>query len=74
MLIRLYMGIVSPFLGQYKCRFVPTCSVYAMESITRFGVLRGGWMSLKRLLKCHPWGSMGEDPVPPKQRDECKKR
>ncbi|SDF05585.1 membrane protein insertion efficiency factor YidD [Rhodospira trueperi] len=63
LLIRGYQLVLSPYLGQ-NCRFLPTCSSYAMEAIERHGVLAGGWLSLKRILRCHPWGGMGYDPVP----------
>lgn len=47
------------------CRFTPTCSQYALEAVRRHGALRGGWLALKRLARCHPWGGYGDDPVPP---------
>lgn len=62
-MIRLYQLMVSPILGP-ACRFEPTCSNYAMIAIERYGVTRGGLMSLKRLLRCHPWCAGGIDPVP----------
>ena len=65
-LIRWYQRALSP-LTPPKCRFVPTCSAYAIEAIERFGTLKGGWLALKRLLRCHPWGGHGYDPVPEKQ-------
>jgi uncharacterized protein len=46
------------------CRFAPSCSAYAIESLSRYGAMRGGWLSLKRILRCHPWGGHGYDPVP----------
>jgi putative membrane protein insertion efficiency factor len=66
-LIRLYQLTLSPWLGR-QCRFEPTCSVYAAEAIERFGVRRGGFLALKRLLRCHPWGRSGYDPVPAADR------
>ncbi len=63
-LIRLYQWTLSPLLGQ-NCRFYPSCSHYALEAVTRFGVLRGGWLSARRLCRCHPWHPGGVDPVPP---------
>jgi uncharacterized protein len=63
-LIRLYQWTVSPLLGT-TCRFYPSCSHYALEAIERFGVLRGGWLTLRRLGRCHPWHPGGLDPVPP---------
>lgn len=65
-LIRLYQLLVSPWLGG-NCRFEPTCSAYAVEALERHGVLRGGWLALKRIGRCHPWGGSGYDPVPPRK-------
>jgi putative membrane protein insertion efficiency factor len=47
-----------------SCRFQPSCSAYAIEAIRRYGAARGGWLALRRLLRCHPWGGSGLDPVP----------
>jgi hypothetical protein len=63
LLIRIYQWTVSPLLGP-TCRFHPSCSNYAFEAINRFGMLRGGWLTLKRLGRCHPWHPGGFDPVP----------
>jgi uncharacterized protein len=62
-LIRLYQLTLSPWLGT-QCRYEPTCSKYAAEAMTRFGVRRGAWLAAKRLGRCHPWGRSGYDPVP----------
>lgn len=62
-LIRVYRYCVSPLLGQH-CRFHPTCSCYAQAALARHGVLRGGWLTLRRLGRCHPWHPGGFDPVP----------
>lgn len=62
-LIRAYRYLVSPLLGN-NCRFYPSCSRYAEEAIARHGVIRGGWLALRRLLRCHPWHVGGCDPVP----------
>ncbi|MDT8284390.1 MAG: membrane protein insertion efficiency factor YidD [Thermovirgaceae bacterium] len=62
-LLRFYQIFVSPFLGD-NCRFYPSCSRYAMESIERFGLLRGMILSLFRIMKCGPWNGGGYDPVP----------
>jgi putative membrane protein insertion efficiency factor len=62
-LIRLYQLTISPMLGQ-RCRFHPTCSEYAREAIERHGVLRGSELAIRRLARCHPWGSSGIDEVP----------
>jgi putative membrane protein insertion efficiency factor len=64
LLIRIYQWTVSPLLGP-RCRFYPSCSQYAHEAVLRFGVLRGGYLALKRLGRCHPWHPGGFDPVPP---------
>jgi uncharacterized protein len=62
--IRFYQLAFSPLVGP-ACRFHPSCSQYALEAVTRFGVLRGGWLSMRRLGRCHPWHEGGFDPVPP---------
>ena len=61
--IRIYREYVSP-LKAPSCRFVPTCSEYAMIAVDRYGALRGGWMALKRIMRCHPFHEGGYDPVP----------
>ena len=62
--IRVYQRSISPVLPP-ACRYYPTCSAYAVEAVMTHGVLRGGWLALKRLARCHPWGGSGYDPVPP---------
>jgi putative membrane protein insertion efficiency factor len=62
--VRAYQLLVSPLLPP-SCRFLPSCSDYAIEAIGRHGALRGGGLALRRLARCHPWGSSGYDPVPP---------
>jgi putative membrane protein insertion efficiency factor len=69
--IRAYQLVVSPVLGNH-CRFYPSCSQYAFEAIGRFGVLRGGFMALRRLSRCHPWHPGGLDPVPDPHSDSAK--
>ena len=61
--IKIYQIIISPLLGP-SCRFTPTCSQYAVEAIQKYGPFKGSWLSFKRILKCHPWGESGYDPVP----------
>jgi len=61
-LLRLYKLAISPLLPP-SCRFVPTCSEYASEAVSRYGALRGSWMGLRRLLRCHPFHPGGYDPV-----------
>lgn len=62
-LIRFYRKAVSPFTPP-ACRYMPTCSAYAQEAVERHGALRGGWLAVRRLLRCHPFGGSGWDPVP----------
>ena len=62
-LVRGYQLIISPMLPP-TCRYEPSCSHYAIEALQRHGPLKGGWLALKRILRCHPWGSSGYDPVP----------
>ncbi|HME30968.1 MAG TPA: membrane protein insertion efficiency factor YidD [Pseudolabrys sp.] len=62
-LVVLYRVIISPLLGP-RCRHLPSCSDYAEEALGRFGLWAGGWMSLARILRCHPWGTSGLDFVP----------
>lgn len=61
--IKLYQWLISPLLGRH-CRYHPSCSVYAMEAIHKYGAVRGGLLAIRRLLRCHPWGGYGHDPVP----------
>lgn len=75
-LIQLYRWTLSPLkmaiLGpQARCRFTPSCSAYALEAIRQHGAVRGAWLALRRVGRCHPWGGCGEDPVPrPQAADE----
>ncbi len=51
-------------LGYGKCRYQPTCSKYTLDALQKYGIFKGGWLALKRILSCHPWGGSGYDPVP----------
>jgi len=62
-LVRFYRKNISPQFSP-KCRFLPTCSAYALEALEKYGALKGGWLALRRLLKCHPFHKGGFDPVP----------
>jgi putative membrane protein insertion efficiency factor len=61
--IRLYQKSASPYLPS-ACRYLPTCSHYTQDAIERYGAIRGMWLGIKRLARCHPWGGRGYDPVP----------
>lgn len=63
LLIKFYQYCISP-LKPSCCRYIPTCSQYASEAILKYGPLKGSWLAIKRLLRCHPWGGSGYDPVP----------
>jgi uncharacterized protein len=62
-LIRIYQWGISPLIGN-KCRYTPTCSQYGVEALQKHGIFKGGWLTIKRILSCHPWGGHGHDPVP----------
>ncbi len=62
-LIRFYQYAISPLLPP-RCRFRPTCSQYAVMALQKYGVFKGGWLALKRISRCHPWGGCGDDPLP----------
>ncbi len=64
-LIKVYQYALSPLLGS-NCRYSPTCSSYTIQAIQEWGPLKGSWLGLKRIGRCHPWGGEGYDPVPPK--------
>jgi putative membrane protein insertion efficiency factor len=61
--IQAYRYLISPFLAP-SCRYFPSCSAYACEALEHHGAIAGGWLALKRVARCHPWGGMGYDPVP----------
>ena len=62
-LIRLYQITLSPWLGG-ACRYTPTCSNYGIEALQKHGAFKGGWLTIKRVVSCNPWGGSGYDPVP----------
>ena len=63
MMIRFYQLCISP-LTPPSCRFTPTCSQYAIQALRKHGIFKGGWLTIKRIARCHPWGGSGYDPVP----------
>ncbi|HEY8404106.1 MAG TPA: membrane protein insertion efficiency factor YidD [Flavobacteriales bacterium] len=69
--IRVYQAVISPLLGP-KCRHTPSCSEYAVQAINEWGVLKGIFLGIKRILKCHPWGTFGYDPVPTNPKNKIK--
>lgn len=79
MLVRGYQLVISPLLHAIAgpgagCRFTPTCSEYARIALERHGLFRGGWLALRRILRCHPFGGSGHDPVPPAPRSSEQER
>ncbi|QGX98601.1 membrane protein insertion efficiency factor YidD [Roseovarius faecimaris] len=65
--VRFYRAVFSPWVG-HNCRYQPTCSAYAMEALQKHGGIKGGWLAARRILRCHPWGQSGYDPVPETDR------
>ena len=63
LLLKAYRKVISPLYGQV-CRFFPSCSAYALEAVTVHGAVKGSWLAVRRLGRCHPWGGRGWDPVP----------
>lgn len=61
--IKIYQILISPLFPS-SCRYTPTCSQYSLETLKKYGLFRGGWLGIKRISKCHPWGGSGHDPVP----------
>ena len=68
-IIKIYQIIISPLIGQ-NCRYLPTCSEYAIESLKLHGLLRGSLFAIKRILKCHPFGGHGFDPIPKRKQNK----
>jgi len=64
--VKVYQILLSPLLGSSKCRFQPTCSYYMIGAINEWGAIKGSWLGIKRIFRCHPWGGHGFDPVPKK--------
>lgn len=62
-LIRFYQYCISPLIPP-RCRYTPTCSQYAVEAVKKYGTFKGGWLTIKRIARCHPFGGHGHDPVP----------
>jgi len=62
-LIKFYQFFISPWMGN-NCRFTPTCSEYGITALKRWGALKGGWLTIRRISRCHPWSEGGSDPVP----------
>jgi uncharacterized protein len=62
-IVRLYQGVISP-LYPATCRYTPTCSEYSVQALKKHGPWKGGWLAIKRIGSCHPWGGSGYDPVP----------
>jgi len=71
--VRAYRLLWSPWVG-HNCRYQPTCSAYALEALSRHGALRGGWLALRRIGRCNPWGGSGYDPVPGSDPDHDRAR
>ena len=62
-LIKIYQNIISPLFPP-TCRYTPTCSEYAIQSLKKYGLVKGVYLSIKRIVNCHPWGGSGYDPIP----------
>lgn len=70
-LVRFYQAAISPYTPN-SCRYQPTCSHYTVEALQKHGLLTGGWLAIKRIASCHPWGGSGFDPVPTKEELKTK--
>ena len=71
-LVRFYQAAISPYTPS-ACRYSPTCSSYTLEALKKHGIFKGGWLAIKRIGSCHPWGGSGYDPVPEKEPKKEKK-
>jgi len=69
LIIKIYQWFISPIL-KTNCRYLPTCSEYSIQSLNELGIIKGGYFSLKRILRCHPFGGQGYDPIPKKIKKE----
>ena len=72
-LVRFYQAAISPYTPA-SCRYSPTCSHYSLEALQKHGLFKGGWLALKRIGSCHPWGGSGYDPVPEKENTTQKNK
>lgn len=63
LLIKIYQLLISPLFPS-SCRYTPSCSHYTLEALKKYGLIKGGWLGIKRITRCHPWGGSGYDPVP----------
>jgi len=72
-MLKAYRFAISPLYGQV-CRYHPTCSAYALEAVQTHGAVRGTWLAMRRVARCHPWAAGGLDPVPPKDRTPKNRR
>ncbi|SLN35016.1 Putative membrane protein insertion efficiency factor [Roseovarius albus] len=70
--VKAYRLVFSPWVG-FNCRYHPTCSKYALEALEKHGGIKGGWLALRRILRCHPWGNSGLDPVPEAKSPKAEK-
>jgi len=67
--VRAYRLLLSPWVGN-SCRYQPTCSAYALDALEKHGAVRGAWLAVRRIARCHPWGGSGFDPVPQENPDD----
>ncbi|MCK0156404.1 membrane protein insertion efficiency factor YidD [Cellulophaga sp. F20128] len=63
LLVKIYQTVISPFTPA-SCRYTPSCSHYTVDALKKYGLFKGGWLAIKRIFSCHPWGGNGYDPVP----------